>query len=386
MVWYLIGMAATDDIRAIHGSAASYSSKGSAEMAQREASLQAVAGAIRGWLPDTIDVNNEDAELRVGTGGFHGSFSPVPWVRVYSPAFSPRPTEGFYLVYLFAADGSRLYLSLNQGTSEYRANKWRPVTDPAVVRGQALKARQLFDTWSYELLDGMVPDIDLRVDGLEIGTESKRRIRNYEAANVLALVYEYDASLDDEKLSSDLRRMLTLLHRVYFEAALPDVIAGTGDAMVAAADGTGQSRVADSRVRKAIEDYSMMVVMEAYAATQSWGIEDVSRFRSYDIELTNRIDGDVVHVEVKGTASAGSSVFLTKNEVDLARSFDHTVLVIVHGIQVDRREDQIRCSGGKLRWFDPWVPDEHHLAPTQFVYSVPQEGPVADSAPSRKAK
>ena len=45
----------------------------------------------------------------------------MPWVRVYAPAQSPTAQEGIYLTYLFAADGSRAYLSLMHGSSEFRS-------------------------------------------------------------------------------------------------------------------------------------------------------------------------------------------------------------------------------------------------------------------------
>src|SRR5215831_18381715 len=70
-----------------------------------------------------------ELDLRVKAGGRQGSFSPLPWVRVYSKRHAPTAQEGRYLVYLFAADGSRVYLSLNQGSSERRSGHMRPIVD-----------------------------------------------------------------------------------------------------------------------------------------------------------------------------------------------------------------------------------------------------------------
>jgi hypothetical protein len=58
-----------------------------------------------------------DLDLRVHAGGDMGYISPFPWVRVYSDIYAHSAQNGIYLVYLFAADGSRVYLSLHQGTS-----------------------------------------------------------------------------------------------------------------------------------------------------------------------------------------------------------------------------------------------------------------------------
>src|SRR5262245_45444811 len=77
--------------------------------------------------------------LDVGVGGRQASYSPLAWVRIYSPEHSPSATAGVYLAYLFAADGSRVYLSLQQGSSEVRSGHMRPVRDPAelLARGAA---------------------------------------------------------------------------------------------------------------------------------------------------------------------------------------------------------------------------------------------------------
>ena len=56
-----------------------------------------------------------DLAVRGGDGA--GSRAKVPWIRVYSESRSPAPTVGWYATYLFAADGSVAYLSLNQGTT-----------------------------------------------------------------------------------------------------------------------------------------------------------------------------------------------------------------------------------------------------------------------------
>jgi len=65
-------------------------------------------------------------KLDVGVGGRQGSYSPLAWVRIYSPEHSPGATAGVYLAYLFAADGSRVYLSLQQGPSQGETDRQAP--------------------------------------------------------------------------------------------------------------------------------------------------------------------------------------------------------------------------------------------------------------------
>src|SRR5438874_4801294 len=54
--------------------------------------------------------------MKIGGSDGKGKKTRVPWVRLYDPRFSPRATKGWYVVFLFAADGSSLFVSLNQGT------------------------------------------------------------------------------------------------------------------------------------------------------------------------------------------------------------------------------------------------------------------------------
>ena len=69
------------------------------------------------WLRDLIGTNFfPGIELRVEGRDGAGRKSKVPWIRIYSEKHSPSATEGWYVVFLYAADGSAVFLSLNQGT------------------------------------------------------------------------------------------------------------------------------------------------------------------------------------------------------------------------------------------------------------------------------
>jgi MrcB-like, N-terminal domain/Domain of unknown function (DUF3883) len=236
--------------------------------------------------------------------------------------------------------GRGVYLSLNQGTSEFRSNAMRPILDSALLQARAAGARELFDAWAPGLMAGLDATINVQVDNLPVGVESKRRAKNYENANVYAIAYNGDDPVQDDVLRSDLLRVLEMLKRVY-AAGTP----GSGSVLVASADQSGQACVLDTKLRKAIEDHSMAVARALYNESV-WQIDDVSRYRSYDLHLCRKADGYEIHVEVKGTASAGVEVFLTKEEVKHAKSYASTVLVNVHDIQVQYQDGTVVCRGG----------------------------------------
>jgi 5-methylcytosine-specific restriction protein A len=118
-----------------------------------------------------------------------GTDADVPWIGIFS-GDSVSAQEGYYLVYLFAADGSAVYLSLNQGTEKLRGGK-------APLLKRAIDMRTLIGP-----KPGLATEIDLR-------SESERPKR-YEAGNVYGLRYDFNAIPSDDQLTADLNQMLRL--------------------------------------------------------------------------------------------------------------------------------------------------------------------------------
>lgn len=128
----------------------------------------------------------------VGRAGI-GSAADVPWVAIFPPADKVSAQVGFYLVYLFAKDGSKVYLSLNQGTEKVRGG-----LEP--LQKRALDLRRVV---------GGQPDLVLDIDLRSTNT----RPRKYEAGSAYALAYTRDAMPDDTQLAVDLDRMLELMRQ-----------------------------------------------------------------------------------------------------------------------------------------------------------------------------
>ena len=49
-----------------------------------------------------------------------GNWAEIPWLAVFDPRITTTAQRGIYVVYLFSAGCDRIYLSLNQGTTEVR--------------------------------------------------------------------------------------------------------------------------------------------------------------------------------------------------------------------------------------------------------------------------
>jgi hypothetical protein len=64
---------------------------------------------VESSLPFTPSIEGQDGQ---------GLKARVPWIRIFSKEKSPRAGIGWYLVFVFAADGSAVYLSLGTGVTE----------------------------------------------------------------------------------------------------------------------------------------------------------------------------------------------------------------------------------------------------------------------------
>jgi hypothetical protein len=132
--------------------------------------------------------------------------------------------------------------------------------------------------------------------------------------------------------------------------------------------GRGQGFQLDQAVKVAIEDCAMKAASKFYS--KDWDVEDVHGNQSYD--LICRRDGEVKHVEVKGTTTGGTEVIVTLNEVRHARTYPFTALFILSNIVVERTEDgTVNTTGGHEHVYDPWPIDEGTLIPLGFRYLVP---------------
>lgn len=156
---------------------------------------------LREFLPESVQLDPADLDAE-GSDGL-GLRSRVPWMRVYSSSRSPSPRRGWYVAYLFAFDGSAVFLSLNQGTTVPSASSIKERADDFLLK----RVR-----WATALLKaerGEVPS-----EPVSLGDTSGRG-KGYETGNVAAIRYPIDAIPDDDTLRADLALFVDLLASVY---------------------------------------------------------------------------------------------------------------------------------------------------------------------------
>ena len=107
----------------------------------------------------------------------------------------------------------------------------------------------------------------------------------------------------------------------------------------------------------------------AHYASLGWQVEDVSRHQPFDLRCIR--DGAELHVEVKGTTTAGAEIRLTEGEVRHARSFPATALFVFSSIRVNREPNGADAvQGGADLVVDPWHLSESSLTPTHYTCRI----------------
>jgi len=121
-------------------------------------------------------------------------------------------------------------------------------------------------------------------------------------------------------------------------------------------DKDGQGRLTNQRLKDAIENYAMDKAFEYYKSKGYLTFDDSRKKLGYDIR--GERPGSTKYVEVKGTKNDGWCVFVTKKEVEFAKS-KPVDLFIVNKIEYKVIEENFdyECQGGELRILSPWKPN-----------------------------
>lgn len=129
-----------------------------------------------------------------------GNWADVPWLSILDPRITESTQSGIYPVYLFCADGSGIYLSLEFGTTElkksYGTAKAKIIAKD--LREDLRKSDSRLERWDK--------DIVLR-SNTTLG-------QSYEWASAGAIFYPIDNMPDDESLLFDITELLGIYANV----------------------------------------------------------------------------------------------------------------------------------------------------------------------------
>jgi hypothetical protein len=131
------------------------------------------------------------------------------------------------------------------------------------------------------------------------------------------------------------------------------------------AAGHGQGWAVNEAQRRAIERYAMKRATKYFKRFHR-NVEDVSQDESYDLRCSN--GQRILKVEVKGTTGTAETVFLTKNEGELARR-GGCALFVLHSIKLAKGT----AFGGRELVCNPWNLKNGRLQPITYSYILPSQ-------------
>jgi hypothetical protein len=141
-----------------------------------------------------------------------GNAAKSPWVRLADFDHSPKGSEGFFLVFLFSEDGSKAYLSLNQGTT-VQLGGGATMLDRGELRAKSSIVR---DKYVYGLDHSPLPELKLHgtpTASIDLGNFDLSM--QYAAGNVIAYEYALDQVSSHHSIVCQMTALIPVLEQIY---------------------------------------------------------------------------------------------------------------------------------------------------------------------------
>lgn len=136
----------------------------------------------------------------VGSPGL-GNWAECPWIAILDRIITETPQSGYYPVFIFKADMTGVYLSLNQGITKVKDDYKKETKNTLQIRAKDFRARINFDP--QDLLE-----INLNSNSLNA--------KLYEAGNIVSKYYSATTLPSSESLKNDILYFLKLYEELSF--------------------------------------------------------------------------------------------------------------------------------------------------------------------------
>lgn len=77
-----------------------------------------VRSIFKDIIIDEANLNQDHLYIKGSVG--NGRWAEIPWISIFNRDITTTATKGYYIVYLFKADMSGVYISLNQGWTYFK--------------------------------------------------------------------------------------------------------------------------------------------------------------------------------------------------------------------------------------------------------------------------
>jgi 5-methylcytosine-specific restriction protein A len=140
----------------------------------------------------------------------NGAWAWIPWIAVFNKLITDSVTSGIFLVYLFRADFSGVYLSLSQGTASQKKIYGLGVSRELLRRQARLLRSVVENKPDLEICE----EIDLKLETIPKETTGRRLGKAYEACNIFATYYSRDSLPESQKLAIDLLEFMKMYDEI----------------------------------------------------------------------------------------------------------------------------------------------------------------------------
>lgn len=149
---------------------------------------------IKDNLFKVVDLDPNIYHVAVSVG--IGRWAEIPWVSIFIKNLTTSATRGYYIVYLFSADGSGVYVSLNQGWTYFKEKHGTKIGRDKIQK-TAFIIREILNTIPQNM---NLSNIDLKGEG--------DLARGYELGHVCGRFYDVRNFPSSEDIISDLQALL----------------------------------------------------------------------------------------------------------------------------------------------------------------------------------
>jgi hypothetical protein len=150
-------------------------------------------------VQEMVDSEYPD-RFKVSASPGQGQWAEIPWIGVFDKDITESPTEGYFVMYIFTADMSAVYLSLNQGWLFFKE-----------TFGAEAKQKISIAAEAYRKVLGHEESFDY--DSITLGTDRELGVA-YELGHIYGKKYEKGMVPGDETLKRDLLGMIALYERL----------------------------------------------------------------------------------------------------------------------------------------------------------------------------
>ncbi len=161
------------------------------------------ASYIRNDVPQKIfsELQLNKKQFRITASSGQGNWASIPWIGIFDIDITNTATKGYDVVYLFRADMSGVYLSLNQG--------WTYFKEKYGLKEGKLNIQKVSNSWK-KILTSTLSEFSFEPIDLKCKEKRTDLPFGYELGHICGKYYDVNAIPDNQVILEDLRNMMSI--------------------------------------------------------------------------------------------------------------------------------------------------------------------------------